>query len=202
MPALGNAPIVYMQDDSWSGVTSDHLKIWSVNVNWTTPASSTISSPQILPVAAFDGLFDAGSFSNLPQPSGSDIDALQATIMYMAQYRRFPTYNTVVFNFVVDLNGLDNLAGIRWYELRQTTDGAPWTIYQEGTYSQPNGHSAFCGNMCSDIYGNIGMAYTSVSTTLNPSLRFTGRLASDPLGTMTIAENLIITGTSVDPSSR
>ena len=56
--------------------------------------------------------------------------------------------------------------------------------------------------MCSDIYGNIGMAYTSVSTTLNPSLRFTGRLASDPLGTMTIAENLIITGTSVDPSSR
>ncbi len=202
MPALGNAPIVYMQDDSWIGVTSDHLKIWSVNVNWTTPASSTISSPQILPVTAFDGLFDAGSFSNLPQPSGSDIDALQATIMYMAQYRRFPTYNTVVFNFVVDLNGLDNLAGIRWYELRQTTDGAPWTIFQEGTYSQPNGHSAFCGNMCSDIYGNIGMAYTSVSTTLNPSLRFTGRLASDPPGTMTIAENLIITGTSVDPSSR
>ena len=32
---------------------------------------------------------DNGSFSNLPQPSGSDIDALQATIMYMAQYEDF-----------------------------------------------------------------------------------------------------------------
>ncbi|MEI6901300.1 MAG: PKD domain-containing protein, partial [Bacteroidota bacterium] len=202
VPLPGNAPIVYMQEDAWSGVTVDHLKIWSVNVNWTTPTSSTISTPQIINITPFDGLFDAGSFSNLPQPSGSDIDALQATIMYMAQYRRFLTYNTVVFNFVVDLNGADNKAGIRWYELRQTTDGQPWTIYQEGTYSQPNGHSAFSGNMCMDIYGNIGLAYTSVSTTLNPSLRFTGRIASDPLGTMPITESIIVNGTSVDPSSR
>lgn len=201
-PPPGNAPIVYMQDDSWSGVSTDHLKIWNVNVNWTTPASSTISSPQIINTTPFDGLFDGGSFSNLPQPSGSDIDALQATIMYMAQYRRFSTYNTVVFNFVVDLNGADNLAGIRWYELRQSTDGAPWAIHQEGTYAQPNGHSAFCGNMCMDVNGNIGLAYTVVSTTQNPALRFTGRYASDPPGTMTIAEDVIINGTSVDPSSR
>jgi len=202
MPPAGNAPIVYMQDDAWSGVTTDHLKIWSINVNWTTPASSTISSPQILNTQPFDGLFDGGSFSNLPQPSGSDIDALQATIMYMAQYRRFSTYNCAVFNFVVDLNGADNYAGIRWFELRQSTDGAPWTIYQEGTYSQPGGQSAFSGTMCMDANGNIGMAYTIVGTTQYPSLRFTGRYASDPLGTMTLAEEVIATGTQVDPSSR
>ncbi|RLD47585.1 MAG: sheath polysaccharide-degrading enzyme, partial [Bacteroidetes bacterium] len=87
LPPAGNAPIVYMQDDSWNGVSTDHIKLWEVNVNWTTPANSTISSPQILNTLPFDGLFDGGSFSNLPQPSGSDIDALQATIMYMAQYR-------------------------------------------------------------------------------------------------------------------
>ncbi|MBK7029746.1 MAG: PKD domain-containing protein [Bacteroidales bacterium] len=202
MPPAGNAPIVYMQDDSWSGVSSDHLKLWSVNVNWTTPASSTISSPQVINTAAFDGLFDGGSFSNLPQPSGSDIDALQATIMYMAQYRRFPTYNCAVFNFVVDLNGADNLAGIRWYELRQTTDGAPWSIYQEGTYTQPSGHSAFSGNMCMDMNGNIALAYTTVSTTQFPSLRYTGRYASDPLGTMTLAEEVIVNGTQSDPATR
>ncbi|MFH1121736.1 MAG: PKD domain-containing protein [Bacteroidota bacterium] len=202
LPPAGNAPIIYMQDDSWSGVSTDHLKIWSVNVNWTTPASSTISSPQILNTQPFDGLFDDGSFSNIPQPSGSDVDALQATIMFMAQYRRFPTYNSAVLNFVVDLNGADNYSGIRWYELRQTTDGAPWTIYQEGTYSQPGGHSAFCGNMCMDANGNIGMAYTICSTTQFPSLRFTGRYASDPLGTMTLGEEVIATGTQSDPSSR
>ncbi|MCB2219725.1 MAG: PKD domain-containing protein [Bacteroidetes bacterium] len=202
LPPVGNAPIVYMQDDVWAGVTTDHLKIWNVNVDWNTPSNSTISSPQIINVTAFDGLFDGGSFSNLPQPSGSDIDALQATIMYMAQYRRFTGYNSVVFNFVVDLDGGDDYSGIRWYELRQNNDGDPWTIYQEGTYSQPDGHSAFSGNMCMDANGNIALAYTSVSSSLNPSLRYTGRLASDPLGVMTMTEEIIANGSSSDPSTR
>ncbi|MCX6277088.1 MAG: PKD domain-containing protein [Bacteroidetes bacterium] len=201
-PPPGNASIVYLQDDSWSGVTFDHLKIWKVNVNWTTPASSTISSPQIIITAPFDAVFDGGSFYNLPQPSGNDIDALQATIMYMAQCQRFSSYNSAVFNFVVDLDGNDNKAGIRWYELRQNTDGAPWYIYQEGTYSQPQGHSAFCGNMCMDIDGNIALAYTVVSKTQFPSLRFTGRYASDPLNIMTVAEDVIAAGTQIDLSNR
>ena len=201
-PPPGDAPIVYMQDDAWSGVSTDHLKIWNINVDWNTPANSTISDPQIIETAPFDGLFDGGSFSNLPQPSGPDIDALQATIMFMAQYRRFSGYNSVVFNFVVDLDGNDDYAGIRWYELRQNNDGDPWEIYQEGTYSQPDGHSAFSGNMCMDINGNIGLAYTTVSTTQYPSLRFTGRFANDPLGTMTIEEESFAEGTASDPSNR
>ena len=202
LPPAGDAPIVYMQDDSWSGVSTDHLKLWLVNVDWTTPANSTISSPQILNTTAFDGLFDGGSFSNLPQPSGSDVDALQATIMYMAQYRRFSTYNSAIFNFVVDLDGNDDHAGIRWFELRQNNDGDPWTIYQEGTYSQPDGHSAFCGSMCMDASGNIALAYTVVSSSQYPSLRYTGRYATDPTGTMTLAEGVIVNGTQSDPSSR
>ena len=201
-PPPGNASIVYMQDDSWSGVAFDHLKIWKVNVDWVTPSSSTISPPQIIPTAPFDAVFDSGSYSNLPQPSGNDVDALQATMMYMAQYQRFSPYNSAVFNFVVDLDGNDNKAGIRWYEMRQDADGAPWYIYQEGTYAQPQGHSAFCGTICMDIDGNIGLAYTVVSTTQFPSLRFTGRYASDPLNTMTIAEDVIATGTQADPSNR
>ncbi|MCF8368282.1 MAG: hypothetical protein K9G76_04510 [Bacteroidales bacterium] len=202
MPPPGNAPIVYMQDDSWSGVSTDHLKIWSINVDWDTPGNSSISSPQIISTTPFDGLFDGGSFSNLPQPSGPDIDALQATIMYMAQYRRFSNYNSVVFNFVVDLNGSDNYAGIRWYELRQPNDGDPWEIYQEGTYSQPDGHSAFSGNMCMDAQGNIALAYTIVSNSQYPSLRYTGRFSSDPPGLMTIAEDSYAEGTQSDPSTR
>jgi hypothetical protein len=202
LPPTGDAPIIYMQDDAWGGVATDHLKIWNINVNWTTPGSSTISAAQSIPTAPFDGLFDGGSFSNLPQPSGGDIDALQATIMYMAQYRRFGTHNSTVLNFVVDLNGADNLAGIRWYELRQANDGDPWTIYQEGTYAQPDGHSAFCGGISMDVSGNIGLAYTIVSSTQVPAIRYTGRYSTDPLGQMTLAEETIFDGTSSDPSTR
>ncbi len=201
-PPAGNAPIVFMQDDAWSGVSTDHLKIWSINVDWDTPSNSTISAPQILNTTPFDGLFDGGAFSNLPQPGGPDIDALQATIMYMAQYRSFPDHNSAIFNFVVDLDGNDDYAGIRWYELRQDNAGDPWTIYQEGTYTQPDGHSAFAGAMAMDMFGNIGMSYTVVSSSQNPSLRFTGRMASDPLGTMTLAEESFAEGTMSDPSTR
>ncbi len=201
-PPAGDAPIVYMQDDSWSGVSTDHIKIWNINVDWTSPGSSTISSPQEINTTPFDGLFDGGSFSNLSQPSGPDLDALQATIMYMANYRRFSSYNSAIFNFVVDLDGSDDLAGIRWYELRQNNDGDPWTIYQEGTYAQPDGHSAFSGAMCMDASGNIALSYTIVSSTQVPALRFTGRNPGDPLGTMTLAEETIVDGTASDPSNR
>ncbi|PLX22995.1 MAG: hypothetical protein C0599_05165, partial [Salinivirgaceae bacterium] len=202
LPPAGNAPIVYMQDDSWSGVSQDELLIWNIDVDWDNTSNSTISNPQSIPTAAFDGLFDGGSFSNLPQPSGPDIDALQATVMYMAQYRRFPNHNSVVLNFVVDLDGSDDHAGIRWYELRQNNDGDDWAIYQEGTYEQPDGHSAFSGNMAMDAQGNIALAYTVVSNTVFPSLRYTGRFVSDPLGQMTLAEETIFDGTQSNSSYR
>lgn len=202
LPPPGNAPIVYMQDDAWSGVTTDHLKLWNVNVDWDNTSNSEISSPQIINTTPFDGLFDNGSFINLPQPTGNDIDALQATIMYMAQYRRFEEYNSAVFNFVVDLDGDDDYAGIRWYELRQNNDGAPWFIHQEGTYVQPDGHSAFCGGIAMDKYGNIGLGYTVVSQTQAPSIRYTGRNFSDPLSQMTLAEEVIINSNSSNPGTR
>ncbi len=202
LPPLGNAPIIYMEDDSWSGVSQDHLKIWNINVDWTTPSNSSISSPQELPTTPFDGVFDGGSFSNLTQPNGTDIDALQATVMYMTNYRRFSDYNSAVLNFVVDLDGTDSHAGIRWFELRQDNDGDPWTIYQEGTYEQPDGHSAFSGSISMDVQGNIGLAYTIVSETMFPSIRCTGRRPSDPLGTMPIEEAVLGDGNSNDPSFR
>ncbi len=198
LPPVGvGHSIIYLQDDSWSGVSNDHLKVWTTNVDWTTPANSTISQPQEITTAPFDSVFDGGSFQNLDEPgNGPDIDALQATMMYMTQYRRFGTHNSMVLNFVVDLDGTDSLAGIRWYELRQTGDGQPWTIFQEGTYTQPDGLSAFCGSIAQDAQGNIGLAYTVVSSSVFTSLRYTGRLSSDPLGTMTAAEQVSADGDS------
>jgi len=202
LPPAGNAPILYMQDDAWSGVTTDHLKVWNINVNWANTAASTISAPQIINTAPFDGVFDGGSFVNLPQPGNNDIDAIQATVMYMSQYRRFSNHNSCVINFVVDLNGNDNLAGIRWYELRQSSDGAPWEIYQEGTYTQPEGLSAFCGSIAQDKFGNIGLAYTCVGPNQAPCIRYTGRLSTDPLNVMTQAEDVIVNSNSSDPATR
>ena len=204
LPSEGNASIVYMQDDAWSGVSEDHIKLWTVNVDWTDIANSTISNPQQIVTTPFISVFDGGSFSNVPQPGGPDQDVLQATIMNQAQFRKFPTYNSAIFNFVVDTDGSGaELAGIRWYELRQDNDGDPWTIFQEGTYVSPvSGKNAFSGSMVMDGQGNIGMGYTTCSSTDKIAINYTGRYANDPSGEMTIDETLIAQSTSNNNSNR
>ena len=194
-PAAGNATLVYLQDDSWGGVSTDHLKIWTVNVDWSNPSNSSISNPTQLTTTAFNSVFDGGSFSNLEQPSGPDIDAMQATIMNQAQFRKYATHNSAVLNFVVNTVSAGELAGVRWFELRQDGDGQPWTIFQEGTYTAPDGRHAFGASMSMDLQGNIGMGYSSVSSSESVSLRYTGRYAADPLGQMTLEEGLIAQST-------
>ena len=209
LPGPGGLPIVYQQDDAWSGVTEDHIKVWTIDVDWGTPANSTVSSPTEIPIAPFIGVFDGGSFSNLDQPGGGiDVDALQSTVMNQAQFRKFGSYNSAIFNFTVDTDaGLGELAGVRWVELRQSGDGMPWTLYQEGTYTAPDGRHAWCASMAMDGAGNIGMGYTSMSgpstpSTVRVSTYYTGRLAGDPLGTMTVEEELVANGTQNIPDER
>lgn len=213
-PTSGPATIVYLQDDAWSGVTEDHIKLWSVTMDWSNTSNSQVSAAVELGnaegVSPFVAVFDGGGFSNLAQPNGgSSIDALQATIMNQAQYRKFSGYNSALFNFVVDVDGsATKQAGIRWYELRQTTDGQPWTVHQEGTYTSPDNKHAWNASLIMDVQGNIGMGYTAMSSanssnsTVYAGSYYTGRLANDPTGTMTVAETVIKAGTGNMPSNR
>lgn len=201
LPAAGGAPIVYLQDDAWSGVSTDHIKLWTIDVNWSNPGSSTVSAAQQINTTPFISVFDNGSFSNLSQPGGgSAIDALQATIMNQAQFRKFGTHNSAVFNFVVDTDASSGeRAGVRWFEFRQSGDNQPWSLYQEGTYTAPDGRHAWNASLAMDGQGNIGMGYSSMSgpgtpSTVRVSSYFTGRSSADPLGTMTSAEELIANG--------
>lgn len=204
LPPVGEpAYVVYMQDDAWSGVSEDHLKIWSVTADWEDISNSEISEATEIPTTPFVSVFDGGSFSNRPQPSGPNQDVLQATVMNQAQYRRFSDHNSAIFNFVVNADHPSEKAGIRWYEMRQTADGEPWEVYQEGTYVSPNNNKdAFAGSMAMDALGNIGMGYTTVSSAEMIAIYYTGRYASDPVGQMTIDEALIAQSTSNNSSNR
>ena len=203
LPESGGASLVFMQDDSWSGIADDHLKVWTVNVDWQTPENSNVTEPEVIPTAPFNSVFDGGSFENLSQPSGPDIDALQATIMNQAQFRAFPGYNSAVFNFVVNVAADDQeQAGIRWYELRQPSAGRPWSIFQEGTYVSPDGQNAFAASMVQDQDGSIGMGFTTVNTENKIAINYTGRYRNDEMGTMSVPQTIIAQSTTNDPFSR
>jgi len=189
--------LFYYQDDAWSGVANDELKVWEVNVDWATPSNSNISAPQSLAVSPFDSQFDA-NWNDIEQPNTSaKLDAVPGALMYMGHYRDFGTHSSIVLNHTVDVNG-NNLAGIRWYELRKTGNN-PWTLYQEGTFN-PDTESRWMGSIAMDSQGNIGLAYSVSGHTTYPSLKYTGRYASDPLGQMTLAEEVIVNGNSAQTS--
>lgn len=217
LPPVGDARIVYFQDDAWQGVSQDILKLWTIDVNWLDPATSSITESEELTVTSFDAVFENGDgalgFGNLPQPGtgGQRMDVLAGAINYATNYRRFCDYNSVVLNFPVDIDNQSESAkvsAIRWYELRQNSDGQDWYVYQEGTYTSPGSKSAWCASMTMDIFGNIGMGYSTIGTVADGasadsfvSVRYTGRLVSDPLGTMTFAEETIALGTGINETS-
>jgi hypothetical protein len=201
-PADAPAYVTYLQDDGWGGsIANDHLKIWEMDVDWTTPANSTISAvPLEVPTAPFDSVFAPFGSGDVAQPgTGQKIDMIGGVISYAANYRSFGTHNSWVITFLTDVDGND-LGGIRWIELRNDAAN-PWSVYQEGTYAPADGNSRFMGSAAMDAAGNIGLAFNVASGTMPVGIRYTGRFDGDPLGEMTIAETEIIAGAGVQTFS-
>jgi hypothetical protein len=199
-PANVPGYIIYLQDDAWSAsIAFDHLKIWSIDLDWDNSGNSSISAPEIIPTAPFDSfLFPFGS-GDISQPgTGQRIDAISGVISYMANYRSFPTHNSFLVNFNVDLGS--TTAGIRWIELRNVGNG-PFALFQEGTWTLNDGESRFMGSTSMDEDGNIGLAYNRGSSVNNVDIAYTGRLVTDPPGTMTIAETPIISSGGVQSNT-
>jgi len=145
-------------------------------------------------VPTFNAYFSDGSEKDISQPNyPNGVDALDGTFNFRVPYLRFTGYNSVVLSNTVNLGG--SVAGIRWYELRQDEVTKVWSIYQDGTYAPNDGISRWNGAICMDQEGDIAMEYSVASSTVYPSIRYTGRLAGDALGQMTIAEQTVINGT-------
>jgi hypothetical protein len=115
--------------------------------------------------------------------------------MYRLAYRNFTgtgAHESLVVNHSVTVSGNkhSSVTGVRWYELRNP-NGTP-TVFQQGTFS-PNSNSRWMGSIAMDKFGDIALGYSESSGSLVPSIAYTGRVPTDPLGTME-AENLAFTG--------
>ncbi|MGC8866071.1 MAG: T9SS type A sorting domain-containing protein [Bacteroidales bacterium] len=161
------------------------LVIYKMNIDWTNTSASTLQQDVSLTVANY-----SSSISGIPQPGTTrKLDAITDRLMFRLQYRNFGTHASMVTNHTVSVSGV---AGVRWYEVRKT-GSSPWTLYQQGTYA-PDNHNRWMGSIAMDGFGNIALGYSVASSTVYPSIRYTGRMANDPLGQMTIQETEIVAG--------
>jgi len=202
LPPAGEPAIVMrMADDAWDpNLNQDQLEIFEFDIDFATPANTSITLTQEIATLPFDThLCGYTSFSCIEQQgSGTTLDPLRELLMNKIHYRRFPTHETMVMCHVTDVTGNDD-AGVRWYELRRTN--ADWVIHQQGTYS-PDTESRWMASIAINADGSIGLAYNTSSSTTFPSLKYTGRMECDPLGTMTEPETVIGQGQGPNGSNR
>jgi hypothetical protein len=203
------APIVGTQDNGGGyGGTFDALNIWEFDVKWRSTPIASINLKTQLPVASFDSIFPCGVVPGsqppnardcLPQPGVTDGSRYLDILSYRQRptwrlaYRNKGSYESMVTNQSVE--ALPGVAGVRWYELRRT--GGTYSLHQQGTYAPTDGVHRWMGSAAADKNGSIALGYSVVNgTNVFPGIRYTGRLAGDPLGQMTLGEGTVINGTA------
>jgi len=112
------------------------------------------------------------------------LDSLADRLMYRFAYRKFGDgHESLVVNHSIS-------TGERWYEIRDP-NGTP-TVFQQGTFA-PDANTRWMGSVAMDKDGNIALGYSVSSSSVSPSIFFTGRVPGDPAGSME-TEQLIVNG--------
>ncbi|MBI3734183.1 MAG: hypothetical protein HY259_12125 [Chloroflexi bacterium] len=172
-------------------------KWYAFHVDWANSANSTFTNYASTSVATFR-IICANTRSCIAQPGTTvKLDAIGDRLMYRLSYRNFGTYESLVANHTVQVSR--GVAGVRWYEFRNPS--AP-TVFQQATYS-PDDNARWMGSIAQDKQGNMALGYSVSSKTNNvfPSIRYAGRLATDPLNQLSQAETTLIAGTGSQTGS-
>ncbi|HPS77444.1 MAG TPA: hypothetical protein PLS53_04750 [Thermoanaerobaculaceae bacterium] len=198
-PALFMRPRDRAQQDGVTNKTYDLLEMWALNVDWATPANSTLTVLPSVQMSPYDmTLCGMGNTWNcMPQPGTTQkIDPIREPLHFPLQYRNFGDHETLVGCYVTDVDGTDH-AALRWFEVRKTGTGN-WTLFQEGLVGGEANIHRSVGSAAMDGSGNIAIGYTRTGTSAPyyPSIYFKGRLSTDPVGTMPQGEYVIQDATS------
>lgn len=164
-------------------------KTFRFHADFATPANSTFTLAGTPAAAGFTQLCPDTRYCVPQGGTTNTLDAVADRLMFRVAYRNFGDHEALIGNFSVKAN---DVAGIRWFEMRNATSGAP-TIYQEGTY-QPDTDWRWMGSAAMDFVGNIAIGYSVSSGTIKPQLRYTGRLAGDPLNLLPQGEEHLFDG--------
>ena len=174
------------------------------HVDFTTPSNSTFAgeggSMPIAGVARFD-LPCSGFLPCIPQKGVTDLlDPLGDRLMYRLAYRNFSgDHQTWLVNHSIVAG---SSVGERWYEFRAPESSPSLSVYQQGTFA-PDSNYRWMGSIAMDSAQDIALGYSVSSSSLYPSISFTGRVPGDALGTMEAEASIVAgSGSQTDTADR
>jgi hypothetical protein len=185
MMAAGGTQLKKVMED-------DGIYVWKFHVDWKDSSKTRVDGPVKIPVAPYHYLCDGQLTSCVPQP-GTDrhLDAQGDKLMARLAYRRIGKQESIVAVHAVNTSA--GGGGVRWYEFRVEGKDRHVRLHQQGTYAPDSGYR-WMGSAAMDGRGNIGVGYSFGGTPHFAGQRFAGRRPGDPLGTLTLRENVLVEG--------
>lgn len=184
MVAAGGTQLKHVFED-------DGIFVWQFHVDWNDPSRTTLTGPEKIQVAPYHYLCDGQLSRCVPQPDTTQrLDSQGDKIMARLVYRRIGKRESIVA--VHSVNTSAGSGGVRWYELRIGRDRRV-SLFQQGTYA-PVGAFRWMASPAIDRDGDIAIGYSYGGPSDYPGQRFVGRLANDPLGTMSLQETVLASG--------
>ena len=196
-----------------AGTVETQVFVRRFNADFVTPANSyfgvgaTHAPDGIITVNGFVDAFDATA-GTLIVPNGTAtttqyLDTLGDKLMYPLVYQNLGGVESIYSSHTVNNNqGGTGPTGIRWYQFNMTANTIPGTPVQQQTFT--NGGDGLWRAMPSinvDNQGNVAIGYTASSATVEPGIRYAGRLAGDPLNNMSQGEAIMTAGTGHQTST-
>lgn len=180
----------------------DLIEIYEYKVTWGATPVGTFTQITSAQLTDWDQtVCGTAIFGCMPQMGTSQLlDPIREPVHFPLQYRNWGAYETLVAGFVEDVDGTDQ-AAVHWFELRRTPPGTGnWTRYQEGVLANDAYHRGVT-SVAMDGSGNIALGYARTNSASYAGSYYAGRLASDPLNTLSTYDNLIRAGAGYQSSA-
>ena len=190
------------------GAPADGLRVFDFRADFANPAASTFTERAESPivVAPFNPLTPSGRDDIIqppPAPATAALDSISDRLMHRLAYRNFGDHESLVVNHSVNVGTGTTTStyrsGVRYYELRRAGAGA-FAVAEQATFA-PDSNHRWMGSAAQDHQGNLAVGYTAAGTALRPSLRYAGRLATDPPGGLFQGERTLVTSTGVQTNT-
>jgi hypothetical protein len=177
---------------SWHSNSPGQLYLRKLTLNFAA-GSASLSSATTINVASA-GLACVRGGTCIPQAGTTQqLDSLGERLMYRFPVRHFADHDRAMANHTVNSG---SQIGVRWYEIYDPAGNV--TLNQQGTYV-PDAADRWMASVAEDKNADIAIGYSTSSSSLHPAIRFTGRVPSDPAGTME-SEISILEGTGSQTS--
>ena len=200
-PAGRDEFLISVDSPATGGVTLTQVHGWLFHVDFAVPANSTLGvGPDHTPNAQItvNGFVDAfTTTTNLVPQNGTTVklDTLGDKIMTPLAYQNRSGTESLWASQTVILNYPAGPTAVRWYQFDVTGGTFPATPEQQQSWDNgADGLWRWMPSIAVDANGSVAIGYSTSSPTLEPSIRYAGRLASDPINDLGQGEAIMTAG--------